>query len=524
MDRRTKLIIATLAVPSFMTGTDFTGVFMLIGPIGRDFAVDITTSQWIMNIYALGWAMMQVTGGRLGDMFGHRRVVQIGLAIFVVASLACTLAPSIGVLIGARAVQGIGAAIAWPCVIGLAMTTIKEDERGFAVGLLLGAVAMGNVVSPFLAGVVAGLGDWRLFFAFNVLLAVASSLLIWRMMGRETFERADETVDYGGMAVLALAALALLYALDVGADVGWGSLPIVGLFALFVVLSAVFPWLERRVADPMVPPSMMRNRQFLMAVACNGLAAPAAFFLFMYFPQYMNKVLGWSILWASVGMVPMLAVLAVFNVTIGRAYERIGPRRLMVTGYGAIALGTVTVMVLSPAWGYVGLLPAMVLIGAGTGIALGPSITATVSAVPATRAGLAGGLAYMSHLGLGAIGIAGATAIIYSTSLSALGRGLVRAGITISADDQATLNAAGTTGEAAQSILGGFSADQVQRIDALLADAFVTGMQLAFWLALIAAAIGIVFSLRINKERLAEAAAAEAARANGTRGSPGRRR
>lgn len=508
MDRRTKVVIATLAVPSFMTGTDFTGVFMLIGPIGQEFAIDITTSQWVMNIYALGWAMMQVTGGRLGDMFGHRRVVQIGLAIFVLSSLACTLAPTIGILIGARAVQGIGAAIAWPCVIGLAMTSIKEEERGFAVGLLLGAVAMGNVVSPFMAGVVAGLGEWRLFFAINVVLAVASSLLIWRVMGRETFERTDEKIDITGMVVLAVAVLALLYALDVGADVGWGSLPIVGLFALFVVLSAVFPWLERRVTDPMVPPLMMRNRQFLMAVACNGLAAPAAFFLFMYFPQYMNKVLGWPILWASIGMVPMLIVLAIFNVTIGRAYERIGPRRLMVTGYGAIALGTVTVMVLSTTWGYVGLLPAMILIGAGTGIALGPSITATVSAVPATRAGLAGGLAYMSHLGLGAIGIAGATAIIYATSLSALSRGLEQAGITLSATDQATLSAGGTTGPSGQSILGGFSTEQVRQIDMLVADAFVSAMQQAFWLALIASVIGIVFSLQINKNKLAAAAAA----------------
>jgi DHA2 family methylenomycin A resistance protein-like MFS transporter len=368
---------------------------------------------------------------------------------------------------------------------------------------------MGNVVSPFMAGVVAGLGEWRLFFAINVLLAVASSLLIWRIMGRETFERSDEKIDYTGMVVLAVAVLALLYALDVGADVGWGSLPIVGLFALFVVLSAVFPWLERKGTDPMVPPAMMRHRQFLMAVACNGLAAPAAFFLFMYFPQYMNKVLGWPILWASIGMVPMLIVLAIFNVTIGRAYERIGPRRLMVTGYSAIALGTITVMVMSTSWGYVGLLPAMVLIGAGTGIALGPSITATVSAVPAARAGLAGGLAYMSHLGLGAIGIAGATAVIYSASLSALRSGLDQAGITISAADQATLNSGGTTDAPGQSILGSLSTEQVQQVDTLLADAFVGAMQQAFWLALIAAAIGILFSLQINKEKLAAAASSE---------------
>ena len=246
-----------------------------------------------------------------------------------------------------------------------------------------------------------------------------------------------------------------------------------------------------------------------MAVACNGLAAPAAFFLFMYFPQYMNKVLGWPILWASIGMVPMLIVLAIFNVTIGRAYERIGPRRLMVTGYSAIALGTITVMVMSTSWGYVGLLPAMVLIGAGTGIALGPSITATVSAVPAARAGLAGGLAYMSHLGLGAIGIAGATAVIYSASLSALRSGLDQAGITISAADQATLNSGGTTDASGQSILGSLSTEQVQQVDTLLADAFVGAMQQAFWLALIAAAIGILFSLQINKEKLAAAASSE---------------
>lgn len=184
MESRTKIVIATLSVPAFMIGTDFTGALMLVIPIEQEFSTDITTTQWVLNVYALTLAMALVAGGRLGDLFGRRRVLLIGLAIFFAASLACTAAPSIAWLIGARAVQGIGAALTWPCVLAIVMTSVEKKERGTVMALTIGAVSIGNVVAPFLAGIVGGLGEWRLFFFVNVILAAVSAFLVWHSWPR----------------------------------------------------------------------------------------------------------------------------------------------------------------------------------------------------------------------------------------------------------------------------------------------------------------------------------------------------
>lgn len=129
MGRDTKLAIMTLMIAALMIGTDFTGALLLVTPIERDFSVDITTTQWVLNAYALTFGIFMVTGGRLGDMYGHRRQILVGIAIFLAASISCLAAPSIGWLIGSRAVQGIGAALLWPCVLALATTSVDEDKR-----------------------------------------------------------------------------------------------------------------------------------------------------------------------------------------------------------------------------------------------------------------------------------------------------------------------------------------------------------------------------------------------------------
>ena len=302
---------------------------------------------------------------------GRRRFLLIGLVIFILASLVCALAPSIGWLIAARGVQGVGSAMIWPCIIGMATTVVDEKDRGVVMGLIIGATASGNVIGPVIAGVFSGLGDWRLFFFVNVAMALVSALLIWRILKTETAERIDERIDYGGMIVLSVAILALLYALDVGADWGWGSPPVIGLFVLFAVLLVVFPFIERMVKDPMVPPAMIHNKEFMLTLSTNGLIVPAFFLSFLYFPQYLHKVMGWSVLSSSFGMLPLMISIAGVSMIAGRFYNRLGPRRLLFTGYILTALGLVWVIVMAPAWGYIGIVPPMLLIGLGAGIAIG---------------------------------------------------------------------------------------------------------------------------------------------------------
>lgn len=458
MGSETRLVIVTLMIAALTIGTDFTGALLLVTPIERDFAVDITTTQWVLNIYALTFAMFLVTGGRLGDMYGHRRVILAGLAIFLAASIGCLAAPSIGWLIGARAVQGIGSALIWPCVLALSTTSVDEDKRGLTVGLILAAVTGGNVIGPLLAGVVTWVGDWRLFFLVNAVMAVLTAALALRFLRKETPEKTDERIDMAGMAVLGLAILALLYGLDVGADWGWTAPALIGLFIASAVLFVAFPFVEARVRDPLVPPVMLRNREFLLALSTNGLLMPAVFIAFLYFPQYLQKTMSWTVLESSIGMLPLMVLLSVASVFSGRLYAPIGPKRLLLAGYILVALAAVTVIFLMPSRGYFAILPAMILFGFGAALCVGTAGTAAVSAVPPARAGVAGGLSFMAHLSIGAIGVGGATAIMNAETAGA-------------AEGQMSV-------------------------------AFATGMSHAYWLATALAVLGIIVSAAIDEEKL----------------------
>ncbi len=503
MSGSTRLIIAILMITAFIIGTDFTGALLLVPAIELEFSADITTTQWVLNIYAMTFAMVMVAGGRLGDMHGRKRLMLFGLAIFLVSAAICQYAPSIRWLIGARAAQGIGAGILWPCLLAYASSVAKEEERGYVIGLILAGITTGNVVGPLIGGAVVHFGDWRLFFLVNVAVAALSMILIWRILPREAPVNTDERIDFAGMFVLSAAILLLLYGLDVGGDWGWASPALLVILALSLLLFAGFPFVEMRVADPTVPLPLMRNREFLLTLSTNGLLVPTFFIAFLYFPQYMNKTLGWTVLEASFAMLPLMVPLTVGSIISGNYYARFGPKRLLFTGYLLNALAALwLVFFLEPSWGYLAILPPMVLMGLGAPMAVGPAGTAAVSAVAPSRAGLAGGLSFMLHLSYGAIGVAGATAIMYNSSLAALKSGLQKLGIAMPAADQATINAGAAGTEAVQAVLSRYGAQESEKIRALLTESFADGMGDAYWLALISAVVGLVAILAIDESKL----------------------
>jgi DHA2 family methylenomycin A resistance protein-like MFS transporter len=504
MNRKTIAVVAGLGVPALTVGTDFTGALMLVLPIERKFAADITTTQWVLNIYALTFAMGMVTAGRLADMFGRRRLLLIGLTVFIIGSLGCAAAPSMALLITARAVQGIGSSIIWPCLLGIASTSVQKDEQGFAIGMIMGIVTFGNVIGPIFAGIVGGMGHWRLFYTANVVLGVLSAVIVPRVVPADAIHRRDEGIDYGGIIVLSLAILGLLYALDVGADWGWSSLPVIGLLATAAILFGAFPPVENRVAIPLVPRQMRRNSHFLLALLANGLCVPSVFLLFLYIPQYLNKVLDWPILTASIGALPLMASLSAMSLLSGHLYNRIGPRRLLVGGYCLTAAGSLAVLLISPEWGYSGLLPAMLLVGIGGGLCVGPAGSAAVGAADPSRASLAGALSFMVHLSLGAIGVAGGTAILYGLSASKLQQGVAALDVSLSAADRLALNSAAPGAAASREILARFSTPVADQITAAIRDAFAFGLHQAYWLPSAMAVIGIFVALALDDRKLAQ--------------------
>ena len=503
MDRRTRNIVIGLGLGSLTIGTDFTGVMLLTVALEQDLGADITTTQWVFNVYALSFGMGLVAGGRLADIYGRRRLLRIGLVLYLVASLLCALAPSIGWLLAARVVQGLGSAIVWPAILGIVSTSVEEDQRGFAIGLMFGAIGTGNAIGPILAGTLAGLGDWRLFFGGNVLLAAMTLAASILLVPADKDRRPDEHVDYLGMAVLSLAVFALLYALDVGADWGGLSLGIIALLAGAIALFAVFPFLEARVRDPLVPPAMLRNRHFMVAVALNALVIPAAFVPWIYFPQYLQKVLGWSITAASLSVVPSMVCIAIGGPIAGRLYGPVGPRVLLFAGYGMVGISLALFLLIAgdSNAGYMAFLPAIMLTGIGSVFGVSAAGTLAVAAVEPERASLASGVAFMVHLALGALGVAGATAVVFAVSTARFQSALERIGVTLSAADQAALAGFARGSPEARQILDRISPENAAQISTELERAFTAGFDGAMWLSMGFIVVGLVLTLFIGKPK-----------------------
>jgi hypothetical protein len=222
--------------------------------------------------------------------------------------------------------------------------------------------------------------------------------------------------------VLTVALFCAMFALDIGASVGWTSPGVITLFLVAFAGVVLFFALEPRAVDPLIPPELAKDPGFVAALLANGLLVPVWFSVFLYIPQYLQKSLDTSALLGAVAIVPGMLVFAVFSPLSGRFYQALGPRVLIGTGYLAMILAGINFAIADPSWGYLGILPGILLVGLGAGAAIGSAGTAAVSAVDEQHSGLAGGLSFMVHLLFGAIGVAIATAVFTTqASLTATG-------------------------------------------------------------------------------------------------------
>ncbi|WP_171125665.1 MULTISPECIES: MFS transporter [unclassified Ruegeria] len=503
MDRASIIKVIALMVTGFGIGIDFTGALILVPAIENSFDADITSTQWVLNIYALFFAMTMVAGGRMGDMFGHRRMMLIGLSIFLFSSVMCFVSPSLDFLIASRALQGIGAGCVWPCTLAFGATKVsKPEHRAMIMGLILAGVTTGNVFGPMISGMAVSFGDWRMFFLANVVFSTISMVTALVLMERETQHKKGEHLDFAGMGLLSFAVLLLLYGLDVGADWGWTSVPLLMLFFVSAVLFFFFPMVEKRVKEPLLMPQMMQNREFRITLGLNMFNVSAAFVGLLYFPQYMQKVLGWSVFHSALGLAPLTVLLAVGSIVSGTLYNDFGPKRLLLWGYLIATVGAVSIVVMPSGLGYFQILPGMAMIGLGATLTVGPSGTAAVCAVKPERAGLVGGLSFMTHLVYGAISVACATAIMYVTSLSSLGKRLSEDGINMSEADQRAINGGTLTTDSAKAVMSKLSSAEAESVKSAIAAAFDTGMNMAFVFAAISVSVGVVLAMMLDEDKL----------------------
>ena len=418
LSHKTVMALVAMAVAVFVVANDFTALSVALPQIEKDFDVDVTTAQWVINGYALVFGVLIVSGGRLADMLGRRRVFFAGAGVFAVFSVIGGLAPDIEVLLFARAVMGVGGALMWPAILGMTFAILPSDKAGLAGGLILGAAGLGNAVGPLLGGALTDAADWRWIFFLNVPVSAFAVYVTWRNVHLSETLNHDNRFDYLGVGALSAGLLCLLVALDQGCDWGFTDPVILGLFAVSAALLVGFVVIERRAGErALIPRDVLRNRAFMAACATVLLMSAIFFAALLYLPQLMTVGFGYSALKAGAGLVPMMGTFAVTSFVAGRLYSRLGPKVMVSAGAAVLGVGIFLLSFVTSSWGYTQLIPGMVVLGIGVGLFDSSITTAAVTALDPARASLAGGIVYMCQIAGGSVGLGLNTAIVVSDTL-----------------------------------------------------------------------------------------------------------
>ena len=494
LDRRTLVALVAMAMAVFVVANDITALSVALPDIEKDFDADVSSVQWVINIYALVFGVLIVTGGRLADMFGRRLIFFIGAGIFALFSVLAAIAPDDLWLIVCRGLMGVGGAMMWPAVLGMTYAILPDDKAGLAGGLILGVAGFGNAAGPLLGGALAELVSWRAILWVNLPVAAAACFVTWRAVPESKADTGRERIDYLGITTLTLGLMALLLALDQVTAWGWTDPRILGLFALCVVLLIAFAVAERRAgSSALIPRDVMRTGPFRAACIATLLMSATFFSMLLFLPQFFQKILGWSPLEAGFGLLPMMGIFAVISFVAGSLYDRLGAKAIVSAGAACLTGGTfwVSLVERDSGWGF--LVGAMVITGLGVGLFYSSITTTAVTALDPSRSSLAGGIVYMFQVAGGAIGLGLTTTVFTTASEDKLQSDL--AGTRLSNDQIDSLHGALAGTDSAATLVARFPGPVGDRLAELVRDAFAAGMQWGFRLVAVLALAGLVVSI-----------------------------
>lgn len=406
-DRR-PATLALLAFAMLIVSLDQYIVVVALPEIGRELGYSAQTLQSVISAYAVASAGFLLLGGRAADLLGRRRVLVAGLALYAGASLGGGLAPGPEVLLGARAVQGLGGALVFPATLSLVNTTFAEGrERNRAVAVWGGAGAAGLVIGVLLGGVLTQALGWEAVFFVNVPLAGLAILLAFALIPADGGRERDRRFDLPGALTATAGITLLVFALVEGPKLGWDSPAIVAAAAASVVALGAFALVERRSRDPLVPPRLLANRNLATAAAI-ALLFWATFGSVLYFlTLYLQDVRGYDALETGVGFLLPTAVVVAGSALAGRIATRFGLRRtlvgaLTIGALGALALG----VAMSPNGSYAALIPGLILLSIGDGVVFTTMFIAAGTGVADREQGIASGIASTSTSVGAAVGLA----------------------------------------------------------------------------------------------------------------------
>src|SRR6266581_2941950 len=357
--------LAAVSFGLFMIMLDNTIVNVALPAIQESLGLKISQLEWVVAGYALTFGALMLTGGKLADLFGRRLIFVVGLVIFTFSSLACGLAGSASVLIAARVVQGVGAALMNPATLSIITVTFPPRQRGTAIGIWAGISALALAIGPLVGGVIAQRINWNWIFFINIPVGVLGIAAAFAFIDESRDTSHEQKPDIFGLLTSALGLFALSYGLIESNNYGWTSGRILGAFAIAAVTLTAFVLLEMHQRLPMLELGLFRNRVFAGANTVMLLVGLAMFGVFFYVSLYVQQVMGYSPTQAGASFLPWTLLIIVLAPMAGKLSDRIGPRPF-VTGGMVVLAGSLLLFARMGVHGtFWGLLPAMLLGGVG---------------------------------------------------------------------------------------------------------------------------------------------------------------
>ena len=428
-------VLVLSSVASLMVALDALVVSTALGVIRNSLHASIDELEWTVNAYGVSFAVLLVPAAALGDRLGRRRLFAVGLGLFVLGSIACALSPNAGLLIASRALQGSAAALVAPLSLALVSAAFTPERRGWAMGVYGGITGIAVLGGPVIGGAVTQGLAWQWVFWINVPIGLAAIPLVLTRIPESYGPRAR--LDVPGLALVTTAALGIVWGLMRGNDVGWGSAETIATLAGGLAALAGFVWVERRVAEPMLPPRMFASRGFSAGTGANFLFSAALFSAVFFMAQFQQISQGQGPLDSGLRLLPWTGTLFIVAPIAGSLTNRIGERTLVTLGLTMQAIGFAWVAAIaSPHMTYWHTIAPLVIAGAGISMAIPSAQNVVMSAVAPADLGKASGT-YMTMRQLGGVfGLAIAAAMFTGAgsylSPSAFSDGFVPA-LTVSA-------------------------------------------------------------------------------------------
>lgn len=510
----------------FMALLDVTVVSVALPTMQRDLHASLADLQWVVNAYTLALAVLLVTAGRLGDLFGRRRVFIIGLAVFTAGSLFCGLSGglSIGglspihVLVVARALQGLGGSVMVPLSLAIISATFQGHERGAAIGIWGGVSGLAAAIGPLVGGALVQHVNWQSIFYLNVPIGALGILVTLWTVRESRDEHAPRSIDAFGLVTVTVGMFCLLLGLIQGASRGWTSAYILGLFAVAAVATVAFITGEMRRSNAMMDPRLFRNASFTGAAVSAFTLNAGLYSMLFFLALYLQNYLGIGALGTGLRLLPLSAVTLVGAPLAGRFTDRWGAKPILAVGMGLCTLGVllmlrVTLGTQPTHW--IALLPAFLLCGLGSGMVNPPVSTVAVGTVARARAGMASGVSAMCRqignaFGIALLGalLAGRYAKVVTDGIMGLqGPGLSPDVLQGLADGVRQAGAiAGSAGlQGPPGTVNPFAGQPAfPAIQSLAHLAFMDGLKELFWVAAAMLAVGFVAALLVKRSDMVE--------------------